>query len=842
MPFEETAMHVTSPDVAAASPAFFPRLLSEGWQCLSTPAGACLTPAALHAEGWLAAPVPGTIASAWEAAGKLDLEAPPPFAFEDHWYRLVLHEEGARILRLHGLATLSEVWLNDTKLLDSDSMYIAHDVDLQLSGHDTVTLCFRSIKPLLDAKRSRARWRPRLAQPATLRNVRTTLLGHMPGWCAPIQPAGPWRPVELLGVSATSIDRIDLRASVDGSDGLVHLTLRFIHPQPGDAAHLVCNDESACLQWRDAQTLAGTLRVRNARRWWPHTHGEPALHHVEARLANGGVIDLGHIGFRHLSVDKGPAGEGFQLEVNGERIFARGACWTSADLVSLGSSRKQLQPLFELARDAGMNLLRVGGTMLYESDAFYELADEYGIFIWQDFAFANFDYPTDPAFINSVEREAEQFLSRTQRFASLAVLCGGSEVDQQAAMLGLPLALREQKLFTELLPSIVTARRPDVPYVVNSPSAPASDVGAWPFATGAGITHYYGVGAYQRPLEDARRANVRFASECLAFANVPDDVALNAVPLASRPHQPRWKTAVPRDPGVGWDFDDVREYYLRALYQVDPARLRYEDPERYLDLSRAVVAEVMGDVFSEWRRHGSSCAGGIVWQLQDLRPGAGWGVIDALGAPKSAWHGLAQVFRPVVALITDEGLDGLDIHLINETARTIEAQLELVCLRNGATKVVNVTKTVTLAARSTSRIKAADLLGQFFDFTYAYRFGPRAHDASVVTLRDAASGAVISEAFHFPERAMTQRHDLGLAVELESHAPGQWELVMNAKRLARWVHIVDPHFYAGVDWFHLAPGETRRIPLVARRRNTSFVPEGEVRALNATFSNSYQSA
>ncbi len=67
-----------------------------------------------------------------------------------------------------------------------------------------------------------------------------------------------------------------------------------------------------------------------------------------------------------------------------------------------------------------MNLLRVGGTMLYESDAFYGLADEYGLLIWQDFAFANFDYPTDAAFTASVQREAEQFLSRTQRFASLA--------------------------------------------------------------------------------------------------------------------------------------------------------------------------------------------------------------------------------------------------------------------------------------------------------------------------------------------------------------------------------------------------------------------------------------
>jgi beta-mannosidase len=832
--------------------AYLPQNLSDGWQCLSTPAGAYATPADLpfpkntentqNTGTWIDAPVPGTVASAWRAAGKLDMESAPAFAFDDHWYRLVLSGHGARRVRLNGLATICEVWLDHTRLLDTDSMFEAHDIDINLHGQATLYLCFRSLTAALGAKRGRARWRPRLAQPATLRNVRTTLLGHMPGWCPSVQAVGPWRAVQMLGESATSIDRVDLKTSLDGDDGIVHLTIRFVHPQTQQSTRLTCRDASIALQWQDAQTIGGTLRVPNVPRWWPHTHGDPALHEVTLEFANHDVVSLGRIGFREITVDRGVRGDGFQLVINGVPVFARGACWTTADLVSLDTSREEAQTFFQIARDAGMNMLRVGGTMLYESDAFYALADEHGLLIWQDFAVANFDYPIDPAFTASIQREAEQFLSRTQRFASLAVLCGGSEADQQAAMLGLPPAMRTQTLFTQQLPSICAAKRPDVPYVVNSPSVPAATESehAWPFATRAGITHYYGVGAYQRPLDDARRANVRFASECLAFANVPDDVALNAVPLASMPHQPRWKTAVPRDPGASWDFDDVREHYLRTLYSVDPVRLRYEDPERYLALSRAVVAEVMGDVFSEWRRDGSMCGGGIVWQLQDIRTGSGWGLIDALGTPKSALHALAHVFRPVTALITDEGLDGLDIHLINETATAIDAHLELVCLRDGATKVASASRDVTLSARSTTRLQASDVLGQFFDFTYAYRFGPRAHEVTVITLRDKATGAVLSEAFHFPEREMTQRHDLGLEVRLERDEHGEWELVMHAKRLARWVHVVDPHYRARDEWFHLAPGVERRIGLVARERNTSHTPQGEVRALNATFSVQYQ--
>ncbi|MEW9586100.1 glycoside hydrolase family 2 protein [Paraburkholderia sp. DGU8] len=847
-PPDDTDVNAASVDSTPES--LWPQRLEIGWQCLSTPAGAFESPLDLPAHGWLEAQVPGTVAGARRAAAQLDINDPPPLAFDDHWYRITLSGVGKRRLRLHGLATLSEVWLDGVRRLESDSMFIAHDLDIELNGTTTLALRFRSLTPALTQKRARARWRPRLVSPPTLRNVRTTLLGYMPGWCPSIQAVGPWRPVELLGSTPHAFDTVDLMSRMEGNDGVVSLTLRFVNPHDPAAcrATLECGAAISSLKWSDAHTLSGSVRVADPRRWWPHTHGTPTLYPVTLQLDDGCATRhaLGPIGFRSIEVERGADGAGFALRVNGVPVFCRGACWSSADLVTLAGTDAQLRHTFALARDAGMNMLRVGGTMVYESDAFYALADEYGILVWQDFALANFDYPNDAAFRTSIEREASQFLIRTRRFAALAVLCGGSEADQQAAMFGLPPAGRAQDVFTAHLPAIVARERPDLPYVGNSPSG-----GPWPFSTDEGITHYYGVGAYQRSLDDVRRARVRFAAECLAFANVPDDATLRDALGTRNPHDPRWKAAVPRDPGAGWDFDDVRDHYLHTCYGVDAARLRYEDNERYLDLSRAVVAELMSEVFAEWRRAESHCGGALVWQLQDLRCGAGWGVIDATGRPKSALHGLSQTLQPVQVVITDEGLNGLDVHLINERAQTFSAQLELLCLRDGKVCVASANCPVELQPHSVQRVSAAACLGQFFDFTHAYRFGPRAHDVTIATLRDAASGAMLSEAFHLPDRRVHERRDLGLTVAVEHTADG-WRLVVEAQRFARFVHIVDPHYRAAHDWFHLAPNRPRIVPLiatapfaspqtmVARAANfackddaTCAAPSGEVRAINA---------
>ncbi|MDN7550724.1 glycoside hydrolase family 2 protein [Burkholderia vietnamiensis] len=802
---------------------------------LATPAGAAPAPSDLPAgAGWIAAPVPGTVAQALAVAGRLDEAA--SLDERDHWYRVELRGHGARLLRFHGLATLAQAWLDDTPILHSDSMFVTHDVRVTLAGQHTLFVCFRALAPHLRTARAarRARWRTRLAEPATLRTVRTSLLGHMPGWFPHYVPTGPWRPIDVLDPAEGTVPaHCDLHARVDGDTGWLDAELTFAAPLPDAfAARLSCGEHHATLERAGADRLLATVAVPNVRLWWPHTHGEPVLYDIALHVGAERIV-LGATGFRTIEQHAGDDGNGFGLRVNGTPVFARGACWSSAAPLALHADDATYARLLGLARDAGFNMIRVGGTMTYEADAFHAWCDRLGLMVWQDFMFANFDYALDDrAFADAVDAEADQFLARRRASPSLAVLCGGSEIAQQAAMSGLGPKQRAVELTAERLAARAAAWRPDVPYVSDSP-----DGGVLPFVPRERVSHYYGVGAYLRPLDDARRADVRFASECLAFANVPCDATLERIGRP-HPHEPRWKAAVPRDPGASWDFDDVRDHYLRTLYDVAPERLRREDPARYFELSRAVIADVMRETFSEWRRTGSRCAGALVWQFQDVMPGAGWGLLDAAHLPKSGWYALRQVLQPVQIVVVDEGLNGLDVHVINERPAPLTASVELVALRDGRTPVARCGGQVRLAAHDAVRLGSAELLGRFFDWTYAYRFGPCEHDTVVASLRG-DDGALLSQAFHFPSRthpAVFARRDPGIEARV-SRAGDAWHVDIDTRHVARHVQIDAPGFMPLDDWFHLAPGATARVALIPQPIGTPRIddapPSVDIRAVNA---------
>ncbi len=803
--------------------------LSDGWTLTTSAANSYSKPSDIPStEKSVPAMVPGTVAAALEAAGLFDRNNPHPLDMQDAWYRLELKTDEPANITLHfaGLATMAEVFLNDRLILSSESMFERHDVPVHLTGNDTLAICFRALAPHLARKGPRARWRPQMMNNQGLRLIRTTALGYMPGWCPEIHGIGPWRPISYSHTPRHDIQSLKVASTLlENGDGLLKLSFKLANAATN--LTLSCGSHTTQLHSNSDGLVEGQLTLSDVQQWWPHTHGAPALYEVALHI-DGETYALGQTGFRRIEVDRGSDGNDFALLINGERIFCRGAVWTNADIVKLPAERADYEPWLKLAADAGMNMIRIGGTMTYETPDFFQLCDELGLMIWQDLMFANFDYPAkDEAFCNHVQTEISQFLDGVCLSPSLVVLCGGSEMHQQGAMLGLPESIWNGPLTQEILPELSATLRPDVPFVANSPSG-----GALPFYPNVGIAHYYGVGAYCRPLEDARRVNVRFAAECLAFANVPQQQTLDRHLSVPAVIDPVWKNRVPRDRSASWDFEDIREHYLTALYGFEPACLRREDQARYLDFSRAVTAEVMEATFGEWRRDGSSCNGALVWTLQDLIPGAGWGVIDATGEPKSAWYALKRAFRPLQVLLIDEGTNGLDVHLLNETAETQSIIVELTCLRDGSQPVVSAKRAVHIDARQKLTIAATDLFGAFFDTTYAYRFGPPSHDVTVARLRDAETDDVLAETFHFPLGRIEAMHNPTIEMHLLRHENGNWCLKLTTDRLAQSVHIKVDGYRPSEDWFHLAPGAAKTIELTSRTAE-DILPSGEITTLSS---------
>ena len=797
------------------------RPLSTGWRLVLTGPDAAQTPHHVKSDDSInGAPVPGTVAEALEKAGRFDRKNPAPLDNQDAWYFLDIEEtSGPATLHFDGLATICDVFFNGELLLQTDSMFLSQDLPVTLTGKDELALCFRALPPRLNQKGPRARWRTQLMNMQGLRLVRTTALGYMPGWCPEVHAVGPWRPVTISRPDAETISGIAIRARLsETGDG--ELEASFSYSGKAEILTLHCAGQQATCEQQNGDQWTARLTLSNIEPWWPHTHGNPTLHDVELSLDEV-TRSLGRTGFRRIEVDRGPDGKGFALRINGEKIFCRGAVWSSADIVRLPGTRRDYEPWLKLAQEASMNMLRLSGITAYETPDFYALCDELGVMVWQDFMFANFDYPVkDEAFVRNVQAEARQLLAAVRHAPSLTVLCGGSEIYQQGAMMGLPEATWKGPLTEEILPAIANELCPNIPYVPNSPCG-----GALPFISNEGVSHYYGVSAYWRPLEDARRADVRFATECLAFANVPEARTLKTHLDVPPVHDPRWKARVPRDRGVSWDFEDVRDAYLEMLYGYDPARLRREDAEQYLHLSRAVTAEVMEATFAEWRRPGSTCFGGLVWMFQDLLPGAGWGMIDATGEPKASWHGLKRAFRPQQLALTDEGVNGLAIHVLNEQAESADFSLKLACLRAGSQPVVSARREISIGGRSAITIPATDLFGAFFDITYAYRFGPPAHDVTVARLK--RNDITIAEAFHFPLGRTKAFHDAAVeAVIVEEN--GNWFLDLTAPILAQSVSIDAGDWRAAENWFHLAPNATKRVALIPRHE-TPQKPTGEIR-------------
>jgi len=810
------------------------------WFLYQSCAGEYDTPSNLKADlNWIKAIVPGTAAQTLLESDSWSIDDNLNFDDFDWWYKTTFDITKSKLqessfIQFKGLATVADIWLNGHLICKTDNMFKLYCIDVAeyIKEKNELFIRFQALNKLIANHKARPAWKTKVVKQQQLRWFRTTLLGRIPGWTPPVAPVGPWQ--EIIFTSGNLVENVKLNTSVNNSLAKLDFTANL--SSSATLANIAIEIDGQSYPVNQTKKnhklrLSTTIQLRDMKLWWPHTHGDTNLYPLKLLLnfENGSTEShsLGKVGFKEIEVDQ--SDDNFNVLVNGINVFCRGACWTVNDIVSLVGDKKQLYQNLKLMRDAGANMIRIGGTMLYEQDLFYEICDELGVMVWQDFMFANMDYPFhDNTFKANVESEIEYQLSRLCKHPCVAIYCGSSEIEQQVAMLGLPQTDWEIPFYQESLPELIKESGTTASYISSSPSG-----GSLPFRANQNLSHYYGVGAYLCSPSELRKHDVKFTSECLGFSNIPIEKHRNSVLNGDSisTTDPRWKKRTPRDIGTGWDFEDIRDHYLEQLFKVDASSLRYFDTEQYLKLSEVTTGEIMSQVFDEWRSNHSNCSGGLVWFMKDLWLGAGWGIIDSLGIPKACYYYLKRKWTSVNISLTDESVNGIDAHISNELLKDVNVTLIITALNNDDVTILNTTKTLIIPSNSTITLNVEKIVKQFHDLTYTYKFGPPKIKVLKASLyRD---GEVVSESHYFPIKEIVPNvSDITLTHELVEFSDTEVIFRINSNKFLYAVTIESPGYQPNDNFFHLVPNSDKYITLQKNKSISRF--KCIVTALNMT--------
>ncbi|HEX8189185.1 MAG TPA: glycoside hydrolase family 2 TIM barrel-domain containing protein, partial [Pyrinomonadaceae bacterium] len=410
---------------------------------------------------WRKANVPGSVHTDLLANGLIE----DPF-YRDHepklqwvgradWeYRTTFDAPAALVARrnvelvFEGLDTYAAVFLNDRRLLEADNMFRTWRVDAKpalKAGPNTLRIVFRSpINEVLPRMKALGYELPASNDQGEKTSPHTRKAPYQYGWdWGPrFVTCGVWKPARLEAWDDARLATLHVLQNSLGKDA-AHLTAEVEVESTGSSDAVVVVEDPSDRRVSARQTVKlspGTnrfalkLSVPNPQLWWPAGLGPQKLYTLRARLTSGGRVSdelSTRVGLRTLELRQRPdaAGKSFTFVVNGVPVFARGANWIPADSFPERVTRARYRHLLESARDANMNMLRVWGGGYYEMDDFYELCDELGIMVWQDFMFACSMYPGDEKFLESVRAEATDNVRRLRNHPSVVIWVGNNEVE-----------------------------------------------------------------------------------------------------------------------------------------------------------------------------------------------------------------------------------------------------------------------------------------------------------------------------------------------------------------------------------------------------------------------------
>jgi beta-mannosidase len=608
---------------------------------------------------------------------------------EDWEYRTYFNASGELLGRdrvelvFEGLDTYADVYLNDSLLVRADNMFRTWRIEckaLVRPGANTLRIYFHSpVNEVVEAWRSLGYELP--GGPRVL----TRKAAYQYGWdFAPrFVTSGIWRPVRIVGWDGARID--DLWIVERGvTDERADLTARFrVESTAQRQAALEVREGGRSLARTDADLAAGEnelsvdFSIDHPRLWWPNGLGTPYLYTISGIITEAGAeIDRleRRTGIRTIELvqARDAGGRSFYFKLNGLPVFMKGANYVPQDCFPPGVTRERYTWLLGCAQAAGMNMLRVWGGGVYEDDLFYDLCDELGILVWQDFMFACAMYPGDDAFLENVRTEATDNVRRLRHHPCLALWCGNNEIDEGWRHWGwqrqygyTPADSAKiwndyERLFLSLLPGVVAREDGARQYV---PSSPAHGRAEFASLTD-GDAHYWGVWHDREPIRELATRIPRFMSE-FGMESFP---AMSTIMRFAQPDEWRLDSSAMEAHQKAADGDEILRLYMERRYHAP------EDFMSFVYVSQLVQADALQTGIEAERRAQPYCMGSLFWQLGDCWPGASWSVIDYFGNPKAGYYRAGHAMSTVLVSPEIEG-DSIPVYIVSDGSDAVRGLL-----------------------------------------------------------------------------------------------------------------------------------------------------------------------
>lgn len=741
-------------------------------------------------------------------------------------------------LDFKGLDTYADVYLNEQLLFKADNFFVSWTAEvkkvlkakgnvLRLLFHSPTAMGLEGLKKL------------GYALPSPNDQSKTGGMGkdqvgiflRKPGyhfgwdWGPRLVTSGIWLPVGLKGWNTVRLSDVfyeQQKVSKDNATLLGHVTLQATK---ATEVELSVTSDGKLMATLKATVKAGTttldlpFEMLKPRLWWPHNLGTPYMYDFKVELAQGRVlrdVQYKKIGIRDIKVIQKPdsAGSSFYVQVNGVPVFCKGANYIPQDMFIPRVSDGKYKSLIDAAKTANINMLRVWGGGFYEKDLFYDLCDEKGIMVWQDFMFACSMIPGDSAYLDKIQKEASYNINRLRHRPSIVLWCGNNEIDlawanyQEKAGWGwkqrytdvqqADLWRNYQKVFTQILPDALKKALPAAFYWSSSPFntkyAHATDVSAH------GDMHYWGVWYAEHDFTAFADHVGRFVSE-YGFQSFPEFATVKKFTIAQD-----WK--IDSEVMLSHQRTDIGNQRIKTY--MDRYYKTPSDFKNLLYMGQVLQAEGMKVGMETHRRAMPYNMGSLYWQINDCWPVASWSGMDYYQNWKGLHYFVKKAFQNLLVSPYVKN-DQLNVQVVSDSLVTVQAKLSLSVTDFTGKVIWNKTQEVSIKPNASALLYTIPVIEVLK--------GNNKEDVFLAA-KLAAKDHTLAENVLYFDRIKNVNLPLVKVKHSLKQLKNGVELSLSANALAKNVYLnfegTEGHF--SDNYFDLLPGETKKVSFITEEK------------------------